>query len=445
MSDLNMTNEDEQDPLGIRAELANALSDCEDNCGSFYSFQSLPDAPNPLITTGDYGVVGVPLSDPEGKRLLKSTAPETPVNDTFSLAINSSKMRIRNHKFNGFIHEKIIPAICKTLGVKTRIFNPEAVFEAMFVCTNGSELVPCQSSIPEPDKHFGKLLIVLPSEFTGGALRLSRGGSDDFEAILETESAISTSAVAWFNGVSVTALPILSGYRLVLSYNLVKRSTSTIMPGLDAQREAIESLRRGLLRWKEVKEENRSDYLPDVLYYFSDAIDLRFLNKLSPLMSELGVHLYRAEIKFTRGGSVIEPDDYKSRREKIEYRRRYEDSDDDEDEDDGRYDDVELDEILTEDFSIKKLVALDGTHLDETTGIPFDERETIPMSVLDDFDEPDDQEYGGIWESHWLEQCRVLSFRAGDFAFHGLHPTEGNIPPHLQGIAEPKNELRRVP
>lgn len=336
------------------------------------------------------------------------------------------------------------------------------------------------SSIPEPDKKFGKLLICLPSEFTGGALRLSRGGSDDYEAILETESAISTTAVAWFNGVSVTALPVLSGYRLVLSYNLVKTSNSTIMPGLDAQKEALESLRRGFLRWKQVREEGRPDYVPDVLYYFSDAIDLRFLNKLSPLMSELGVHLYRAEIKFTRAGTVEEPGNYQSRREQIEHRRRYKDSDLESDSDDGRFDDVELDETLTEDFTIKKLVTLDGNVLDETTGIPFDARETIPISVVDNFDEPDDHEYGGIWvnypdildrrkcteyifqQSEWLDQCqhelshlkpviadpnmrfRVLSFCVGDLTIYGLHPTEGNIRPHLQGVTEAEDELRRV-
>lgn len=48
-------------------------------------------------------------------------------------------MRIRNPKFNGFIQEKVIPAVCETLGVKNRIFKPKAVFEAMFVCANGSK------------------------------------------------------------------------------------------------------------------------------------------------------------------------------------------------------------------------------------------------------------------------------------------------------------------
>ncbi|KLO06361.1 hypothetical protein SCHPADRAFT_933112 [Schizopora paradoxa] len=394
-----MSTEVEQDPHGIREELANALSACEKNSGSFYSFQSLPDAPNPFISTDVHGVVGVPLSESEGKRLLRSAArggsstskARGAARKSCSVAIDCSKMRILNPKFNDFLDKKVIPVLCEKLGIRRHEIHPKAVFEAMFACTKGSELVPCHCQNPEPDKTFGKVLIILPSGFTGGSLRLSREGSETYEAKLETESALSTTAVAWFNGVSVTSMPLLSGYRLVLSYNLVKTSASTIMPGLDGQWGAFNSVRRLLLRWKQVKKEDRSDIVPNVLYYFWDEEDTRILLKLAHLASELGVKLYRAKIKFTRAGSATEDADE---------RHGSGDSDDDDDDDAGRDDGVEIDEICAEDFTIQKLVTLDGNLLDDAAGIPFDARETVPISVLDDFDEPDKQD----WVSEWLDQ-----------------------------------------
>lgn len=180
------------------------------------------------------------------------------------------------------------------------------------------------------------------------------------------------------------------------------------MPGLDAQWEALDCLRQVISKWKLAKGEGRSDIVPNVLYYFSGGIDTRFLNKISPLATDLGVRLYRAKVKFTRAGSVEEPEDYESRRQAAHFRHRYGDSDD---EDDGKNDDVKFDEVLIEEFTVKKLVTLDGNLLDKTAGMPFGKGEIIPISVLDSFDKPDGRRYGGIWVNRFniTDRSRLLT------------------------------------
>lgn len=69
---------------------------------------------------------------------------------------------------------------------------------------------------------FGTLVIRLPSEHRGGEAHLIHGGKT---LVLETatHSQHDCSALAWYSDVQHKIKPISSGYRLVLTYNLVQQ------------------------------------------------------------------------------------------------------------------------------------------------------------------------------------------------------------------------------
>ncbi|OCK74373.1 hypothetical protein K432DRAFT_469906 [Lepidopterella palustris CBS 459.81] len=68
---------------------------------------------------------------------------------------------------------------------------------------------------------FGTLVICLPSEHTGGEVHLSHDGK---KMVLETgpTSQFDLSTLAWYSDVQHAIQPIKSGYRPVLTYNLVQ-------------------------------------------------------------------------------------------------------------------------------------------------------------------------------------------------------------------------------
>lgn len=90
---------------------------------------------------------------------------------------------------------------------------------------------------------FGTLVICLPSEQTGGEMHLVRGGKT---RILETakRSQYDLSTLAWYSDVHHEIKPVASGYRLILTYNLLQdqrmpRQTASMLDGSHARLEKL--------------------------------------------------------------------------------------------------------------------------------------------------------------------------------------------------------------
>ncbi|KLO12537.1 hypothetical protein SCHPADRAFT_941109 [Schizopora paradoxa] len=383
----------------IREELDEALYQCEKRSGNFFGQQSLPKAPNPCISIEGHGLIGLPLSESKGRRLHQMDAQSASLNSgttgtekSCSLAIDGSKILIRNPEFDSHLAENIVPKLSLGLGAQNWTVRPRAELHAMYVCTTNSELVPCDDVASGPTGAFGKLLIFLPSKFTGGTLRLSRDAFKYYETSqLEADSELSTSALAWINGTSVTSLPVLSGYRLVLSYHLINSSPTGIIPSLNALADALTGVRRVLLNWKQAWEGGGSNGIPDVFYFFTTEFDdyredehfeededPRLSKRISPLASELGIKLYKAELEIHQDGTIVEPK--------------------------GMDDEVEFKEIDREEFRILNLATLDGVPVKRISGITFDENQIIPSSFRDDMVAPDKRYFGGIWAEGQLER-----------------------------------------
>ena len=95
---------------------------------------------------------------------------------------------------------------------------------------------------------FATLVVVLPSEFTGGEIHVSHGGESK---ILDNakDSAFETTVLAWYTDVTHEVKEITSGYRLALSYHLINTSPGINPPRLPSSDSSLQSVREIFSKW----------------------------------------------------------------------------------------------------------------------------------------------------------------------------------------------------
>jgi len=95
---------------------------------------------------------------------------------------------------------------------------------------------------------FATLVVVLPSEFTGGEIHVSHGGdSEVFDNA--KDSAFETTILAWYTDVTHEVKEITSGYRLALSYHLINSSPGINIPHLPSDDSSLQRLRETFHKW----------------------------------------------------------------------------------------------------------------------------------------------------------------------------------------------------
>jgi len=231
------------------------LQDCLDDVkydGTFSAFHSHATYTNPGLNLLNYGTVGLPLADRDAKGIAAickqspfgkgdHTVVDTSVRKTWE--IDASEFVCGNPGWTSFL-ASLVDRVGKDLGVQGE-FRAEPykllLYEegAFFKAHRDSEKVPGM---------FGTLVVCLPSEHSGGEVRLLHGKE---ERILETSptSAFDLSVLAWYSDVSHEVCPVTAGYRLVLTYNLVQDQTvpkqrATVLD------ESHARLERLLVSWK---------------------------------------------------------------------------------------------------------------------------------------------------------------------------------------------------
>jgi hypothetical protein len=95
---------------------------------------------------------------------------------------------------------------------------------------------------------FATLVIILPSEFTGGEIHLSH---DDEDMVFDNakDSAFETTSLAWYTDVTHEVKEITSGYRLALSYHLINTSPGISPPHLPSDHSSLQRLREIFSKW----------------------------------------------------------------------------------------------------------------------------------------------------------------------------------------------------
>lgn len=116
-----------------------------------------------------------------------------------------------------------------------------AEWHSMLVYAPGQFFVTHQDS-EKDDAMVGSLVVTLPSSFTGGALVVDHGS----ERATYRSSKKSLSFVAFYADCRHQIRPVTSGYRVVLTYNLLLRGNPTTGATSAAPPETVEALTRCL-------------------------------------------------------------------------------------------------------------------------------------------------------------------------------------------------------
>ncbi|KAF2466925.1 uncharacterized protein BDR25DRAFT_195966, partial [Lindgomyces ingoldianus] len=193
--------------------------------GTYSAFRHFNIYPNPGLRVNNYGSVGLPLSTRDAEsiaRLCKQSpfgkGAETIVDTSVrkSWELDCGDFQCQNPAWAVFL-DTLVAKTTQDLGVqvpsraeqyKLLLYEEGAFFKAH----KDSEKVPGM---------FGTLVVCLPSEHSGGEVHLAHNKK---KRVMETAlgSKFDLSTLAWYSDVQHEIKPIGSGYRLVMTYNLVQ-------------------------------------------------------------------------------------------------------------------------------------------------------------------------------------------------------------------------------
>lgn len=200
--------------------------------------------------------------------------------------------------------------------------------------------------------------------------------------------------------------PVTSGYRVVLTYNLVAKGFQP-PPSVQSLQVHISQVRRTLEQWKRTNS-------PDFLVYnlehnYTNAsirakdlkgTDVHRVQCLVHLQEELGLRLCLGSLEKSISGSCEDNGGSWGRRGRWGGRSRYYDESDD---DDGGTHQIE--EEFDSSLSLVSVVDLEGNVVARNVGVDEDEH-VVQVGYLEDR-EPDDEDYeghtgnAGAQATHW--------------------------------------------
>ncbi|KAK7470418.1 hypothetical protein VKT23_001844 [Stygiomarasmius scandens] len=411
----------------FKNDLLNAFRNNFQFKGSFAFGAAFPSVPNPTLSIDGIGGIGLPLTEHYARSIIENahqapfghnqeTIVNTQVRDTFE--IDASKVHFRNPAFENWLRTEVLKKVASELG--TQSDGTKIELYKLLLYKEGSHFHKHQDTAKSPGM-FATIIIVLPSEYTGGELVLSHADSSktfDFSS----ESLLSTIVMAWYTDVFHEVKPVTSGYRLALSFNLVRSvSSSLYMPGLPDTNRGVENVRTVLSKWQKERAgyegaEDKIAYMLDHQYSESDlregvkslkGQDAQLVMYVRKVAEELGFVLALANLEFRQKG-IPDDDGYEYHK-----RGRYDGSDDD-----CGDDFTAMMEVSGSTLSISCLYDLDGVDLVE---MDIDESALVPEDYFE-HRKPDDEDYDGYMGN----ECGELEHyyhTSALIVLHGEEPT----------------------
>ncbi|EFY95707.1 2OG-Fe(II) oxygenase superfamily protein [Metarhizium robertsii ARSEF 23] len=399
--------------VGLMDDLLSALSSIK-TPGSFASFGVLPQPPPAGLFVDNVGDITMPLSEVQARQLIakarqapygkgSATIVDTAVRKTWEL--DSGQFRFQSPHWPGFMRH-LCAQVALNLGINAPIaaqIYKMLIYEkgAMFKAHTDTEKIPGM---------FGTLVVCLPSAHQGGEVVLKHCGQ---KKVFKTSEAPQSFA-SWYSDVSHEVLPVTSGFRWVLTYNLALHLTG---PGPSAGLQQFETgaLRRTLKRWlSEPKESRETNCVYHVLDHdYTEANislkalktrDLAQVHALKEISGELAVDVFLALLeKKEMGMCEYDPDE-----DRYDGYRRYNRSyynDYNDDESSHHY----IEEVLDTSYAVKTLVDLEGHVV--TTRLRLDEQDILQEDCFEDLEEAKEEYEGsGIWPEHVCNHSTPQSF-----------------------------------
>ncbi len=204
--------------------------------GSFSAAQTTPTDGLCLEVRG-FGPVEFPVSDEQARQLCalgrsarygkgEQTLVDPTVRNTWE--IPTSRLKFDKRRWAKTL-APVIERLRADLGLPDGC-TLDAELHSMLVYAPGQFFVRHQDS-EKSDEMVGSLVVTLPSSFTGGALEVEhRGETATFRA-----SKKRLSFVAFYSDCRHQIKPVKSGYRVVLTYDLVLRGASEVGHPVDAE------------------------------------------------------------------------------------------------------------------------------------------------------------------------------------------------------------------
>jgi hypothetical protein len=380
----------------ITAALAEVL-DAVQRPGDFYATGTAEVFAPGLVVEG-VGPIALPLLPQQAAQLVaaaerapygrgEETLVDTEVRRVWQ--IDAARVAIRGRGWARSL-EEIVARAAEGLGVSEPV---EAEFYKLLVYDEGSFFVSHRDTEKAPGM-FATLVVVLPSEHTGGELILRHRDREVSLDLHPTEPS-EVSFAAFYADCVHEVRPVRSGYRLTLVYTLLRRGDGSRAsaplpepPSYDAEQDRLTALLR---RWAAGKGQPDDDTPEKLIYLLEHAYtpaELSFAALkgadsaagalLTAAAGDAACDLHLALLSIEESGAAEHTGGYSYGRSR---RRWYEDEGDDED-----YDIVEVSERTA---TLSTWRRPDGGQT-ELGDLPFEDTEVSPPDALQDM-EPDEQ------------------------------------------------------
>jgi 2-oxoglutarate-Fe(II)-dependent oxygenase superfamily protein len=218
----------------IKASLQKALSEVK-YPGSFLTSRSFENAINPGLDVLGVGPISLPLSAEVVNKIIQAShvspygkGSQTLVDDSVrkSWELNADQFFLRNPAWAKQI-ESLLKEAVPGLGLMAELKEIRAEIYKLVLYEEGAFFLPHQDS-EKADGMFGTLVVSLPSKHEGGDVVAShKGESRTFSS--SPGSDFGFSYAAWYSDVTHEVKPVTSGYRIVLTYNLIHRPSAMLL------------------------------------------------------------------------------------------------------------------------------------------------------------------------------------------------------------------------
>ncbi|MEA2738349.1 MAG: hypothetical protein QOH05_1656 [Acetobacteraceae bacterium] len=362
----------------------------------------------PGLSVDGVGPVALPLLPIQAEQLIaaaerapygrgEETVTDTSVRRTWQ--IGADRVHIAGKHWPETV-SKIVSRVAERLGIADPVV---ADLYKLLVYDKGSFFVPHRDTEKVPGM-FATLVITLPSVSEGGAL-IVRHKDREVRLDMRCEEPSDVAFAAFYADCVHEVLPVTSGYRLVLVYNLVRQGAERL-PAVPDYGDELDALATLLKQWVEEPRPVRdgSEELdecdeptePEKLIYPLEhaytAAELGFDTlkgadaAIAPVVVAAarlaGCDVHLALITIEESGSAEYHGSYRGRG-----RGRYRDDD----EEDGGDDDVEVVEVIEQNAVAAHWCRPDGAQ-SALTEIPVAEDEFSPPTSFEDL-EPDEQHF----------------------------------------------------
>jgi hypothetical protein len=385
--------------------------------GDFHSFGAVETAMPKIVIEG-VGTLSFPVPPAQAKAIIAAAAERAPygrgdktlVDETVRKVwqIAPGKLIISGKAWT-FAFADIVQDVADALGCGDA--SVEAEFYKLLVYDAGAFFVSHRDS-EKTGGMFGTLVISLPSEHEGGTLIIRHAGRE-VRHELRAEEPSEVRYAGFYADCEHEVLPITSGYRVCLIYNLVQRVAKSDKLTAPDHREAVTTIANSLRSWAAQPEmPAKCVYLLEHQYTEAGLSFAALKNGDSALAGVLREAAAQADCALHLGLVHIEESGWAEHTGGGYYgrrRSRYWDDDGEADDDD----EYEVGEVCDGAKYIAQWRTPNGTQADFGS-IPLADNELIPVGALDD-EEPDELHFseatgnaGADFERTYLRAALVI-------------------------------------